>query len=54
MLLSQYLLVISCIYSSDKKKGATLKKDFFTSMDALDFAIREKNQDAASCYRYDL
>jgi len=37
--------------SSDKKKGASLKKEFFTSIDALDFAIRQKNQDAASKYQ---
>ena len=39
--------------SSDKKKATALKKDFFTAIDALDFAIRQKNQDAASKYQAD-
>jgi len=37
--------------SGDKKKGASLKKDFFTSIDALDFAIRQKNQEVAQKYQ---
>merc|ERR1739848_279932 len=37
--------------SGDKQKGAALKKDFFTSVDSLDFAIRKKDKDAALKYQ---
>ena len=36
--------------SGDKKNGAALKKDFFTSVDALDFAIRKKDKETAQKY----
>jgi len=36
--------------SGDKKNGAALKKSFFTSVDALDFAIRKKDKETAQKY----
>ena len=37
--------------SGDKKKGVSMKKDFFTAVDNLDFAIRQKNKDAGLKYQ---
>mmetsp|Transcript_6419 Transcript_6419/g.22085 ORF Transcript_6419/g.22085 Transcript_6419/m.22085 type:complete len:205 (+) Transcript_6419:156-770(+) len=37
--------------SGDKKKGLSMKKDFFTAVDNLDFAIRQKNKDAGLKYQ---
>jgi len=37
--------------SSDKKQGAALKKDFFTAVDNMDFAIKKKDQAKALKYQ---
>jgi len=39
--------------TSDKKTGLSMKKDFFTAVDNLDFAIRKKDKDSGLKYQAD-